>query len=156
MTAPAITARVAPVGIDLEDGYQSFIAFALDPDISLWEVSLTPPGRESSMIDQTTMHNVDYETQSVHHLKKVTDITGKAGYDPAVKDQIDAIIGVNGSITFHYPDGSTESIWGALMSATHDEHAKKTKPMINFTIVCTNRDTDRNEAGPVIVSVPGT
>lgn len=156
MPAPAVTARIAPVGIDLQDGYQSFIAFALDPDISFWEVSLTPPGRESSMIDQTTMHNDEYETQSVHHLKKVGDITGKAGYDPAVKSQIDAIIGRNGSVTFHYPDGSTESVWATLQSATHDEHSRKTKPMINFTIVCTNRDNAGDEQAPVIVSVPGT
>ncbi len=156
MAAPGVTARVTPVGIDLADGYSSKVAFQLDPDISFWEVSLTPPGRESSMIDQTTMHNTDYETSSVHHLKKVGDITGKAAYDPAVKTQIDAIIGRNQTVTFHYPDGSTESVWGALQSATHDEHSRKTKPLINFTVVCTNRDNSGDEQAPVIVSVPGT
>lgn len=158
MTAPAVTTRVEPVGIKLEDGFSTKIALSQDPDISFWEVSITPPGVDGGDPVQTsTMYNTTYRTMAPRALKTLTPLTVTAAYDPAIYDQIVAIINVNGAITLIFPDGSTVSFYGFVQNFQPQEVAEGTQPRAQITITPTNTDpTDGSEEGPVVDSVAGT
>jgi hypothetical protein len=158
MAAPADTTRSTPVGLMLEDGFSSKIAFARDPDISLWEKSMKPPGAEGGdAIEQTTMHNLSYRTMAARALITLTESTCKCAYDPQVYSQIIQLINQAGAITQHYPDGSKLSYYGFLKTFEPDELQEGVQPEASFTITPTNRDPDTlEEAGPVVTSVAGT
>lgn len=159
MTAPSTTARQTPSGRRLTNGHQTFYAFGRDPDVSLWEMEVTPPGVEvGDPIETKTMHNEVYETFAERHLKKMTEGSITCAYDPQVYTQIvDNLIGRNGSITVHFSDGSTLDFWGYITKfepsgITNDEDM----PEAEVTVFVTNTDLSGNEAGPVMTSVAGT
>ena len=158
MAAPSVTARSAPVGIKLDDGYSTKIAFAADPDVSFWEKTVKPPGIDGGdAIDQTTMHNTAYRTSAARALKTLTDSSSTVAYDPAVYTQILALINVEGSITIHFPDGSTLAFYGFLKSFEVNDHTEGEQPEATISIVPTNFDpTNKVEAAPVLTSVAGT
>lgn len=158
MAAPAETTRVTPVGIMLEDGFSSKIAFARDPDISLWEKSMKPPGAEGGdAIEQTTMHNLVYRTMASRALITLTESTMKCAFDMQVYSQIIALINQPGAITQHFPDGSKLSYFGFLKNFEPDELQEGTQPEASCTIVPTNYDpVNHVEAGPLVTSVAGT
>lgn len=157
MAAPTETARQEPVGVHLCDGYRTQIAFAADPDVSFWEITVTPPGVDGGEpIDATTMLNNVWRTMCVRQLKSATSMTGTAAYDPQVLPQLVALVNVVTSITIHMPDGSKWLIWGALTNFEIQEHAEGTLPIANWTITPTNQDpSDGTEEGPVYVP-PGS
>jgi hypothetical protein len=158
MAAPAVTARVTPPGIMLDDGFPTVIAFAADPDINLWEVSVKPPGIDGGdAIDNTTMHNATWRTRRARALKTLTDSTFTAGYDPNVFGAILALINVEGAITLHWPDGGTYSFFGFLQKFEPNEVKEGEMPTAQVTIVPTNWDpVNHVEAGPLSVDVAGT
>jgi hypothetical protein len=158
MADPATTPRSDPVGIALKDGYQTLIAFAADPDVSFWEITVQPPGIEGGdPIDQTTMHNIDYRTMCPASLKTLTPVNVTASYDPDVLNQIESLINLNGSITIHFPDGSTTDFFGFLQTFEPGDNTENERPEATLTIVPSNWDPVNNvEAGPVTTSVPGT
>jgi hypothetical protein len=115
MAAPTPTARSTPVGIKLDDGHSTKVTFATDPDISLWEKAVQPPGVDGGdEIQTTTMFNEVWRTTSPRQLKTLTPSTFKAAYDPAVYDQIVALVNVRTTITDTFPDGSTLASYGFL------------------------------------------
>lgn len=156
--APTPTARQTPAGIKLGDGYQTLITFAADPDVSLWEKTIKPPGIDGGeAIDTTTMHNEDLRTKSSRQLKDMTDSTGKCGYDPDVYNQIKNLVNVETTVTVTFPDGSTLAYYGYLRVFEPDELAEGTFPEASFTITPTNTDpTTGGEEDYVLTSVPGT
>lgn len=160
MTAPSPSARVAPDGIDLKSGYGAKYTFAADTDVSLWEVEVTPPGFDGGEpIDTTTHHNATYVTKAPQSLIEVTDGAMRCGYDPAVYDQIIALINVETTITCTFPDGSTDAAYGYLRSFKPSSLAARGNkyPDAEVVIVITNYDnTAKAEAGPVLTSVAGT
>lgn len=152
------TARGTPVGIPLDDGYQSLITFAVDPDISFWEKTVDPPGRDGGTeIDVTTMHNVNYRTKAARSLIDVTPGGADVAYDPAVIDQIDAIINVETVITYKYPNGDKEIALGYLKTFKKNSLKEGEQPTARIEIVHTNRDTTtKAETGPNYISSAGT
>lgn len=158
MADPAVTARTTPGGIMLEDGFSTKIAFSLDPDISLWEKTVTPPGYDGGEpIDITTMHNTAFKTKAARQLIDVTGGEFTAGYDPAVYTQIQAIINKPGAITWHFPDGSTVSAFGYLQKFDVQSHEEGKMCEANCTIVVTNYDhTNHVEVAPLVNEVAGT
>lgn len=149
-------ARSSPQGIRLKDGFSTRIAFALDPDISFWEVDVTPPGLDGGdAIDYTTMHNTTYRTMAPRQLKTLTDAASTAAYDPAVFTQILAIVNVNGWITIHYPDGSTLDFVGYLRTFEPGACAEGEQPTATINITPTNQILGV-ETAPVLTSVAGT
>lgn len=136
------TARTDPVGTALEDGFSSKIAFAADPDISFWEITVTPPGIDGGdAIDQTTMFNTAWRTKAARSLKELTDASLTCAYDPSVIDQIFALVNVEGLVTVHFPDTSTLDFYGYLRSFTPGELAEGERPEADVVIVCTNYNT---------------
>lgn len=133
------TARTTPVGTKLNDGFSTQIAFAADPDVGFWERTVKPPGLDGGEpIDITTMFNTTYRTFAPRQLKTLTPITCTVAYDPAVFDQILALINVNGWITVHFPDTSTLDFVGFLKSFEPAENAEGNFPLATITIIPTN------------------
>lgn len=135
------TARQTPVGVKLGDGYRSLIAFEADPDVSFWEKTVRPPGYDGGdAVDNTTMHNNTVRTKAPRALIDTTDGATRVAYDPRVIDQILALINVETCITYHYPDGSCQNIFGYLRSFTPGELAEGAQPEADIVIVHTNVD----------------
>ena len=159
MAAPTLTARTTPVGIALQEGFPVKIAFAADPDISIWELGLKPAGIDNGdPIDVTTQWNaLGRRTKSSRALSEDTNANVRYAYDPAARSQLRAICGVEGSVTEYDPDGSTATYFGYLKNADFDEMTDGTRPEGNSDVVVTNWDpVARVEALPVFVSVAGT
>lgn len=135
----ATTARSTPVGVRLDDGFSTLIAFAADPDISLWEKTVKPPGLDGGEAVQTsTMHNVTYRTTAPRQLKTLTPCTMTVAYDPQVYDQIISLINVETTITCHFADGSTLDFYGFLQNFEPGECAEGAQPEATCTITPTN------------------
>lgn len=135
------TARTAPSGDMLQDGFASKVAFSQDPNIDLWEkAEVKMPGVDGGEpIDITTMFNADLETMAPRKLARLTPGSFQAGYDPIVIDQILAIINVNGWITHHLPDLSTIDYPGYLRSFEPNGNSIGTMPLANVAIQPTSQ-----------------
>ena len=156
---PATTTRSAPVGLKLDDGHSTKVAFSRDNDVSFWEKGVTPPGLDGGdAIDTTTMHNVAYRTFAPRQLKSLTESQCRAAYDPNVYNNIlDNLLNQAGSVTCAFSDGSTLDYYGYLRTFEPDEITEGEQPEASITINPTNFDpTNDVEAGPVLTSVAGT
>lgn len=144
------TARSAPVGTMLENGYQSLVAFADDPDISFWEKSVQPPGLDGGeKIDITTMHNTSVKTYAPQALSGMTDGDMTVAYDPVVLSQIIALINVSNAVTNHFSDGSSWDGFGYLQTFTPNAMSNGEQPEATCTVVYTNVDpADGSESSP--------
>lgn len=163
MTAPAVQTRAIPGSTNtynkmLRNGYQSKIACSLDPDISFWEKSITPPSMDNGEpIDITTMWNESYRTKAAQALSDSGMCTVRVAYDPDVYNQILAILAQDAQWTVEFPDGSTLSFYGYLKSFEVGELVNGTQPEGTITIVVTNYDqTAGAEEPPVVVPTVGT
>lgn len=158
MAAPTITARTTPTGFELPEGYRVTIAFAAKPAVQLWEKSVKPFGIDGGdPIDFTTQHNTDVMTQRPPHLKKITEITFTAGYDPDAMTDLMAMVNNEDSITVHYPENSTHSFFGWLQKAEFSEMKVKEMPLGTFTVAVSNWDpVNKVEQKPVFTPAAGT
>jgi hypothetical protein len=158
MAAPAPTVRQTPVGAMLTDGYQSLVTCALDPDISLWEKEVTPPGIEADEFqDVSTQQSVRWRTKGPRRLLTLGDLTFTAQYHPGVYTQIRAIAGVNTTWTVLFPDYSTIAFYGALKSFMPGGLSDGGIPEATVTITPTNLDpTTCTEEGFVYTAGGGT
>lgn len=152
------TTRQTPVGVALEDGHPFRIAFALDPDISFWEIRLKPPGLDGGeAIPLTTQWNDAVHTFGFRSLVKVGDLNLVVAYDMRVVDQILAILNENGEITFHVPDGSKLNLYGALRVFDPQEMSEGARPEANVTITPSNRNSSTlAEFLPNYITAAGT
>lgn len=151
MAAPTPTARVEPTGARIPRGYRVLVTLTADPNISLWEISLTPPGEDQGdMIDITTQWNDDVRTKAFRALTEITDGSGTFGYAPESEPLIRAAIGDDSGITFHFPNGSSWAYWGGLRSFEPDEMSDEDAPSATCSFGITNWDPENLvEAGPV-------
>lgn len=158
MSAPATTTRQTPAGLRLTDGFPTKIAFAADPDVSFWEMTVKPPGIDGGdAVNTTTMHNTDWRTMAPRQLKTLTDSSTTVAYDPNIYNNILALINVVTSVTVHFPDGSTLDFWGYLRKFEPQELKEGEMPQASVDIVPTNYDPSAGtEQAPVLTSVPGT
>lgn len=152
------TARVAPLGIELEDGFPTTIAFAADPDIAFWEKTVTPPGVDGGdAIEQTTMHNDLWRTFAARSLVTLTEMSLTAAWDPALYDSILNLVNVEGSITVHFSNGDTLDFFGYLRVFEPQEMSEGEQPEAQITIQPTNRDpVTHAETAPNWTGTAGT
>ena len=126
MTAPATDlSRTDPtsVGIALQDGFATQIAFAIDPDIEFWERSVTPPEYDGGdPIETATMFNSAFRTKAPRKLISVGDVSIVAVYDPVLYEQGKAIINVETTVNVIFPDGSVLGFFGYLRSFAPQGH----------------------------------
>ncbi len=158
MAAPSPTTRGTPSGRKLRDGFRSLITFARNTTVSLWEMSIKPPGRDGGEpIDTTTMHNVSRRTRTPRALVTTTPGSVKFAYDPKLKTQIEALINQPDTITVRYKDGSTEAFYGFMKDLEFDELQEGAMPTGTCNFVPTDFDETNNvEADPAISEVAGT
>lgn len=158
MAAPIPTTRQTPAGIMLRNGYRSLITIGADPDCSMWELGVTPPGIDGGdAIDTTTMHNSSVRTKAPQALHDYTDGEVRCGYDPNLYSQLQSLINVETTITIRWPDGTTLAFFGYLQSFEPDELVNGELPEATCVFVSTNWDHNNDvEAAPVLTNVAGT
>lgn len=142
MANATVTARVAPGGFRLDDGYQALVAFAGNPNAVFFEIEVGQPGFDGGdPINTTTQHNTTVRTFAPRSLVTATPFTIKAAYDPCLgQEVISQMANVPDAITIHYPDGSTQAFWGYLQKVEFDPMVEGTMPTATLTIVPTNFD----------------
>ena len=134
----------------LEDGYQTLITFSLNGAIKFYEKTVTPPGMDGGgEIDVTTMRNTLYRTRAPKALITVSPSSASVAYDPAVYNDIIAMLNKNQQITVTFKDGSTIQFWGYLDKFTPGENQEGTMPLANIETIPTNRDNSKVEQAPV-------
>lgn len=158
MSAPTPTARTTPTGIMLKNGFPIKVTFSSDPNLEIWEKSVQPPGVVGGdPIEQTTQHNVEWETFAPQVLKSLSEGGGTCAYDPGCLTAIEALVNVEQTITYTFPDGTTWAIYGYLAEWVPDALERGTQPEASFKIQFTNWDlAGKVEAGPAVASVAGT
>lgn len=142
MTAPAITPRTKPTELTkLKEGYRTLFTFANNPALMVWEDSVTLPGWDmGEPIEQTSQHNDEWETMSPRSLKKSDPIDVKCGYSIDALADIQALGGIEQSITIHLPTGKAVAVYGYLKSFKPEAFERGKKPMATMVMVVTNVD----------------
>lgn len=164
MAAPSATARLAPAGKQLIEGYKALITMANDTDIEFYEHSSTPPSIDNGdEIDFTTQHNTQFRTKAPRGyyestpLIDVGPITASAGYDPIIYNGAKTTLGKLTTITYEWGDGSTLAFYGWWKSHEPEETDEGEVPMASETFICSNWDpTNKVEASYVYVGIAGT
>ena len=144
----------------MEDGYQTTIAFtssllssASVLTLVMQEKEVTIPGVDGGeAIDVTTMRNSTWRTFAARSLKTLLAGGISVAWDPALYDEMVAMINDNQEITITLPDTATFEFWGHIKSFTPASHVEGTQPMADVEIIPTNRDGDNSnvEVAPVM------
>lgn len=163
MSLPAVTVRTTPTGYKLPEGFKVTIAFSLNAAINLFETEAEPAGFEVPEINITTQHNVRFVTKWPSALIMNDDITGSAGYDPDVMDNIVSLIGfviVGGTascVTIRMPDSTTHNYFAFLKSVKFQPLRVAQFPLVNYAVSVTNWDpVGKVEQGVYTVQAGGT
>lgn len=156
MAAPVATARVNPVSTQfyLKNGFRAKITFKLDPNITLWEKAVTPPGFDGGApVEIGNMYNVKYQPQVPRGLATMTPARMTVAYDPIAFNEIAAAINREDTITVTFPNNDTVAFYGYLQQFIPNEMSDGTQPTASCTIVCTMFDGSAQwiaaEQGPV-------
>lgn len=137
------------------DGHPTTIDFsATSSGVTLTDIlaekEVTPPGVDGGPENDTsTMRNVTWRTKQPPSLRTMTNSSFMAAYDPALLDEIVAMVNVNQELTITFPDGSTWVIWGWLSSFTPNPSTEGSQPTATVTIMPSNQNNSGVETGPV-------
>uniref|UniRef100_A0A6M3K439 Tail protein n=3 Tax=viral metagenome TaxID=1070528 RepID=A0A6M3K439_9ZZZZ len=135
----------------INDGFSTTISFAEDADVQMKEKEVTPPGVEGGGANDTsTMHNTTWRTRQPKSLRTLSECSFTAAYDPAVYDEIVAMINVNQLITLTFPDGETLAFWGWLDVFTPGASKEGEQPTADVTIIPSNQNDSGVETAPVL------
>lgn len=134
----------------LDDGYQTLVSFAANPNVLFFEKTVTPPGVDGGgEVDTTTMLNAVYRTRNPKALITMTNTTVTVAYDPAVYPEVIALVNVNTLITITFPDGDTLAFWGWLNKFQPGEHTEGEQPTAEVEIIPSNQNSTGEETAPV-------
>lgn len=134
----------------MDDGFPTLITFPLNSSIKFEEKEVTPPGISGGGANNTTtMRNTAWRTKAPKKLKELTDGSLSVAYDPAVYDEIIAMLQQNQLIVVTFPEGETISFWGWLEEFTPGAHVEGEQPTADVTFICSNQNNSRVETAPV-------
>lgn len=134
----------------IDDGFATLISFSEDSDVQMWEKEVTPPGVSGGgENDTSTMRNTTWRTRSPKGLISLSEASFSAAYDPAVFDEIVAMVNVNQEITITFPDSSTLVFWGWIDEFTPGANTEGEQPTADVTIIPSNQDGSGTETAPV-------
>jgi hypothetical protein len=134
----------------IDDGFATLIEFAEDSDVQMWEKEVTPPGVSGGgENDTSTMRNSTWRTRSPKGLITLSESSLVVAYDPAVYDEIIAMVNVNQEITITFADDSTLVFWGWIDEFTPGAAVEGEQPTAELTIIPSNQDADGDEIAPV-------
>ena len=139
----------------IDDGFATLIEFDQDSDVQMWEKEVTPPGVSGGgENDTSTMRNTTWRTRSPKGLITLSDGSAVMAYDPAVIDEIIAMVNVNQLITVTYPDSSTLAFWGWIDEFVPNALVEGEQPTAEVTILPSNQDADGTETAPEFTAAP--
>jgi hypothetical protein len=158
MAAPTATDRITPTGRKMGIGGPTYITFASNPDISLYESSTKPPGfTMDDRKDNTTSYNTDVRTFSPGRLRTGKDVTVTCGYDPDDLQEIYDLLGVRDTVTVTLPTGTQIAFYGWLDDLEFNDHNEDDEPTVTLTIAQGNQDwASCVEQPPVVYPGSGT
>ncbi len=137
----------------IDDGHPTTISFGSTPSgetLLFWEKEVTPPGLDGGgPINTTTMRNTIWRTMMPKKLVTLTTGSFVAAYDPAVLDQLVAMLNVQCQIVITHEDGSTWTFWGWLDKFTLNACVEGDQPTATCSIEPANQNTSGEEVGPV-------
>jgi len=134
----------------IDDGFATLISFDADSDVQMWEKEVTPPGVSGGgENDTSTMRNTAWRTRAPKGLITLSESSFSAAYDPAVFDEIVAMVNVNQEITITFPDNSTLVFWGWIDEFTPGANVEGEQPTADVTIIPSNQDAAGAEIAPV-------
>jgi hypothetical protein len=137
----------------IDDGFATLIEFAEDSDVQMWEKEVTPPGVSGGgENDTSTMRNTTWRTKSPKGLKSLSESSLVVAYDPAVYDEIIAMVNVNQQITITFADDSTLVFWGWIDEFTPGAAMEGEQPTAEVTIIPSNQNASGTETAPVYSS----
>ena len=134
----------------IDDGHPTIISFADDASVALYQKEVTPPGIDGGgENDTTTMENTVYRTKWPKSLITLTEASFTAAYDPAVYDEIIAMVNDNQLITVTFPDTSTLAFWGWINEFTPNRNVEGEQSTAEVTIIPSNQNASKVETAPV-------
>ena len=134
----------------IDDGFQTLIEFSENSDVKFWEKEVTPPGVSGGgENDTSTMRNTTWRTRSPKNLITLAEATLTAAYDPAVYDDIVAMVNVNQQITITFADNSTLVFWGWIDEFTPGAIVEGAQPTAEVKIIPSNQNAAGTETAPV-------
>lgn len=134
----------------IDDGYATLIGFSEDSDVQMWEKEVTPPGVSGGgENDTTTMQNTTWRTKSPKGLISLSECSLVVAYDPAVYDEIVAMVNVNQQITITFPDDSTLVFWGWIDEFTPSANVEGEQPTAEVKIIPSNQNDSGVETAPI-------
>ncbi len=134
----------------LDDGFATLIEFAEDSDVQMWEKEVTPPGVSGGgENDTSTMRNTTWRTKSPKGLISLSEASLVVAYDPAVYDEIIAMVNTNQQITITFADDSTLVFWGWIDEFTPGAAVEGEQPTAELTIIPSNQNASGTETAPV-------
>lgn len=156
MAAPSPTARTTPAGRKMDNGYKITVTIGVDPDISVWEKTITPPGLDQGdMIDTTTQHNADgVRSMAFRAFTTITEGSMEVGFNENYLTQIKSVIGVNTTLTFTLPNLGTIAAFGGVRTfeptgLTDGEH-----PTATMALAITNTDPETGDIEAPVYTPP--
>ncbi len=116
------------------------------------ELEVTPPGIAGGGANDTTgMRNIKFRTRHPKKLVTLTSSTLIIKFDPAVYDEMIAMVNDNQAITVTFSNDATLVFWGWVDSFTPDACVEGAQPTATVVMEPSNMDADDNNAekGPV-------
>jgi hypothetical protein len=158
MAAPSVTTRVTPTGTKLGRGAVCYITFANNPDLNVWEKSLTPSGLKcDERKDSSTFHNQRRRTFRPGRLKTSGDIQVVCGYDANQLQELYDQVGIRTTVTVTLPNGLKIADYAWLDEIAFNDHNEDDDPEATLTIAIGAQDWDTcEEEDPTIVVGTGT
>lgn len=150
MAAPSATARVVPPGQPMKEGWRCLITFLADPDVLLWEVGATPPGIDGGdPIDTTNQFTGTWLVMRPRTHRTLTPASMQVNYAALVYPQIEALVNLETTVTYHFPSGNYVAFYGYLRSFTPGQNSIGEDPEATAVVQPTNWDPVNNVvAGP--------
>ena len=143
----------------LTEGFPTKITFTSDKLTSgvvtmdvMNELEVTPPGIAGGGANDTTgMRNAQFRTRHPKKLITLTPATISIKYDPAIYDEIMAMVNDNQEMTIEFSNGATLVFWGWVDSFTPEACAEGAQPTATIVIEPSNMDANNYNAeiGPV-------
>jgi len=136
----------------MNDGFKTTISFSgAGSAITFEEKEVTPPGLSAGgAIDTSTMQNTTWRTMQPKALKTLSEATVVVAWDPIFYTSVQAMIGVNQSITITFPDLQTITFFGWVDEFTPNANVEGEQPTAEITIIPSNTDLAGVESSPVI------
>jgi len=135
----------------IDDGFATLIDFSADSSVQMWEKEVTPPGVSGGgENDTSTMRNTTWRTKSPKGLISLSEASFTAAYDPAVYDEIVAMVNVNQQITVTFPNNDTLVFWGWIDEFTPGALVEGEQPTADITIIPSNQNASGVETAPVL------